>query len=336
MSSSGTPISPGDEVRVIDERGRDLADGELGELVCRGPYTIRGYYKSPEATLAAFTADGFYRMGDVVRKIGRQIYVEGRLKDLINRGGEKISSEEVENHLLAHPKIKSVSVVAMPDATFGEKACAFVILHDDASLSLEGIKDFLMARGIAKFKLPERLELVAEFPTSAAGKILRRELRRMIAAKLEMERSAAGALAGNVQCLQSSPDSGTDGGAERAEHRRRRHGLDKADALTGGALRGQHAAVTGAFRRHWSCDCSDPGAARRGCNADGPKPGGAGERGNAPAESLFGKISVRIGRCLRREVASQPPLMRHKNVLGRENPRQQCGNCRGHAFSRPI
>ncbi len=205
MSSSGTPISPGDEVRVIDERGRDLADGELGELVCRGPYTIRGYYKSPEATLAAFTADGFYRMGDAVRKIGRQIYVEGRLKDLINRGGEKISSEEVENHLLAHPKIKSVSVVAMPDATFGEKACAFVILHDDASLSLEGIKDFLMARGIAKFKLPERLELVAEFPTSAAGKILRRELRRMIAAKLEMERSAAGALAGNVSMPAKQP-----------------------------------------------------------------------------------------------------------------------------------
>jgi 2,3-dihydroxybenzoate-AMP ligase len=187
LTSSGSPVSPADEIKVIDECGRELPDGEIGELVCRGPYTIRGYYDAPEANRNAFTADGFYRMGDAVRKIGRIVYVEGRLKDIINRGGEKISSTEVENHLLAHPRIKSACVVAMPDATFGEKACAFVIPRDDAPLVLEDIKVFLIARRIAKFKLPERLELVADFPISAAGKILRRELRRMVADKIAGE-----------------------------------------------------------------------------------------------------------------------------------------------------
>lgn len=187
LTSSGSPVSAADEIKVIDECGRELPDGEIGELVCRGPYTIRGYYDAPEANRNAFTADGFYRMGDAVRKIGRIVYVEGRLKDIINRGGEKISSTEVENHLLAHPRIKSACVVAMPDATFGEKACAFVIPRDDAPLVLEDIKVFLIARRIAKFKLPERLELVADFPISAAGKILRRELRRMVADKIAGE-----------------------------------------------------------------------------------------------------------------------------------------------------
>jgi 2,3-dihydroxybenzoate-AMP ligase len=191
MTSSGRPVSPADEIKVVDEDGREVADGVVGELVCRGPYTIRGYYRAPEATRAAFTADGFYRMGDAVRKAGGHLYVEGRLKDLINRGGEKISSEEVENHLLAHPQIANACVVAMPDEAFGEKACAFVIPRGDDALALDGIKDFLIARQIAKFKLPERLEVVPSFPTSAAGKILRRELRRIIAEKIEGELAQA-------------------------------------------------------------------------------------------------------------------------------------------------
>ncbi len=191
LTSSGRPVSPADEVKVVDESGREVPDGVVGELICRGPYTIRGYYKAPEATRAAFTADGFYRMGDAVRKMGEHLFVEGRLKDLINRGGEKISSEEVENHLLAHPGIRSACVVAMPDPTFGEKACAFLIEKGEAKLSLADVKSFLLSRGIAKFKLPERLEIVAEFPTSAAGKILRRDLRRAIADKIAEEEKAS-------------------------------------------------------------------------------------------------------------------------------------------------
>ena len=181
FTSSGRPISPADEIRIVDEQGKDVADGAVGELICRGPYTMRGYYDAPEKNRAAFTADGYYRMGDMVRRIDGNLYVEGRLKDIINRGGEKISCEEVENHILGHPKIKNVCVVAMPDEVFGEKACAFVIPVDGETVDLDEIKNFLLGRNIAKFKLPERLMLMKEFPTSAAGKVLRRELRQVAA-----------------------------------------------------------------------------------------------------------------------------------------------------------
>ena len=181
FTSSGRPISPADEIRIVDERGNDVADGIVGELICRGPYTVRGYYNAPDKDRAAFTGDGYYRMGDMVRRVGGNLYVEGRLKDIINRGGEKISCEEVENYILGHPKIKNVCIVAMPDATFGEKACAFVIPVAGETVGLDEIKSFLLARNIAKFKLPERLTVVNEFPISPAGKILRRELREVAA-----------------------------------------------------------------------------------------------------------------------------------------------------------
>lgn len=187
--SSGRPISDADEIKVIDEYGNALCEGQIGELVARGPYTIRGYYKAEAANRDAFTADGFYRMGDIVRVVGGYIYLEGRRKDLINRGGEKISCEEVENYILAHPKVMSACVVAMPDAVFGEKACAFAILRQGCALTLEELVSFLQSRDIARFKLPERLEIVDEFPISPAGKILRRELRAEIARILQSEQS---------------------------------------------------------------------------------------------------------------------------------------------------
>jgi 2,3-dihydroxybenzoate-AMP ligase len=184
FTSSGRPISPADEIRIIDEQGKDVPDGAVGELICRGPYTIRGYYNAPEKDRTAFTGDGFYRMGDMVRRVDGNLFVEGRLKDIINRGGEKISCEEVENYILGHPKIKNVCVVAMPDEVFGEKACAFVIPVDGETVDLEEIKTFLLGRDIAKFKLPERLAIMKEFPISPAGKILRRELRQVAASKV--------------------------------------------------------------------------------------------------------------------------------------------------------
>lgn len=189
FTSSGRPISPADEIRVVDDNSNDVPDGVAGELICRGPYTVRGYYKAPEKTRAAFTADGFYRMGDVVRRIDGNLYVEGRLKDIINRGGEKISCEEIENHILSHPKIQNACVVAMPDPVFGEKACAFIIPVAGATLDLDEMKGFLLGRNIAKFKLPERLMLVREFPTSPAGKILRRELRRIVSDEIAPSRA---------------------------------------------------------------------------------------------------------------------------------------------------
>jgi len=189
FESSGAPISPADEIKVVAEDGRELPDGEAGELLCRGPYTIRGYYKAPEINQRSFTADGFYRMGDIVRKVGNYLYVEGRKKDLINRGGEKISCEEIENHILAHDKVAAACVVAMPDETFGEKACAYIIPRTGQTIDLSELTNFLLQRDIAKFKFPERLELVTEFPISPAGKILRRDLRAMIAKRLDAERA---------------------------------------------------------------------------------------------------------------------------------------------------
>jgi 2,3-dihydroxybenzoate-AMP ligase len=191
--SSGRPISQADEVLVVDDRGRPVADGTPGELICRGPYTIRGYYNAPEINAAAFTADGYYRTGDVVRRVDSYLYVEGRKKDLINRGGEKISCEEIENHIYALGKVKGVCVVAMPDPVFGEKGCAFVMLKPGESLCFDELKAFLLARRIAKFKLPERLEIVDAFPTSPAGKILRRELRRIVAERIAVEQAAVAA-----------------------------------------------------------------------------------------------------------------------------------------------
>ncbi|WHZ11883.1 MAG: Long-chain-fatty-acid--CoA ligase [Burkholderiaceae bacterium] len=190
LESSGSPACEQDEIKVVDVDGNEVPDGEPGELLARGPYTIRGYYNAPGINAAAFTADGFYRMGDVVRKIGRNLFTDGRKKDLINRGGEKISSDEVENLILMHPAIEGCCVVAMPDPHYGEKACAFVVLHAGRTVDLAGLREFLLAQRIAKFKLPERIEVVERFPVSPAGKILRRELRERIAATLEREQRA--------------------------------------------------------------------------------------------------------------------------------------------------
>ena len=189
MTSSGAPVCEEDEIRVVDDDGREVPDGEVGELVTRGPYTIQGYYNAPEKNAEAFTADGFYRMGDIVRKRGRHVFTEGRRKDLINRGGEKISCEEVENLIFGHPKVKAVTLVAMPDPVFGEKACAFVIPKEGETLGFDELVAFLRAQKIASFKLPERLEVVKEFPLSPVGKILKRQLRETIAARMEAERA---------------------------------------------------------------------------------------------------------------------------------------------------
>jgi 2,3-dihydroxybenzoate-AMP ligase len=191
LTSSGVPVCEDDEIKVLDDDGKEVADGQPGELVTRGPYTIQGYYKAPEKQAEAFTPDGFYRMGDIVRKVGRHVFTEGRRKDLINRGGEKISCEEVENLIFGHPKVKAVTLVAMPDPVFGEKACAFVIAKDGETLEFGELIAFLRSQKIASFKLPERLEVVSQFPLSPVGKILKRQLREMIAAQIETEKAGA-------------------------------------------------------------------------------------------------------------------------------------------------
>jgi 2,3-dihydroxybenzoate-AMP ligase len=187
LESSGAPVCDADEIRVVDDDGNDVPDGAPGELIARGPYTIKGYYNAGEKNKEAFTADGFYRMGDIVRKRGRYVFAEGRKKDLINRGGEKISCEEVENLILKHPFVHQVALAAMPDPVFGEKACAFVVTRPGRTLGFDELIAFLRAQNIASFKLPERLEVVEQLPTSPVGKVLKQKLREAIAAKLAGE-----------------------------------------------------------------------------------------------------------------------------------------------------
>ena len=187
FESSGAPVSDDDEIRVIDDAGHEVSDGEAGELVTRGPYTIRGYYNAPDKNFEAFLPGGWYRMGDIVRRRGRYVYTEGRRKDMINRGGEKISCEEIEDLILAHPKVKSVVLVSMPDPVFGEKACACVVTRPGETLIFPELIAFLRSKQIASFKLPERLELFDELPVSPVGKILKRQLRDTVAAKVAAE-----------------------------------------------------------------------------------------------------------------------------------------------------
>ncbi|GAB7025434.1 (2,3-dihydroxybenzoyl)adenylate synthase [Geotalea toluenoxydans] len=183
LHTQGRPQSPGDEFRIVDpESGKEVAPGEVGELWCRGPHTIRGYYRADEHNARAFSPDGFYKSGDLVRlHPSGNIVVEGRNKDCINRGGEKISAEEIENHLIAHGSVLNCAVVAMPDAIFGEKCCAFVVPAPGASLTLEGLCEFLIKeRKIARFKLPERLETLDALPLTNVGKVNKKALREII------------------------------------------------------------------------------------------------------------------------------------------------------------
>jgi 2,3-dihydroxybenzoate-AMP ligase len=188
MESSGRPVSPADEVKVIDDDENILPFGVVGELATRGPYTVCGYFRAPDRNKTAWTSDGFYKMGDLVRMNEKgYIFTEGRKKDVINRGGEKINVEEVENLILSYPKVKNVAIVAMPDPIFMERACAYVILKAGEAMTFKELSTYLLTKNIAKFKLPERLEVVNEFPLSPAGKILKRDLRADIAKKLERE-----------------------------------------------------------------------------------------------------------------------------------------------------
>lgn len=179
VTTQGRPISPDDEIRVVDDEDREVPAGEPGHLLTRGPYTIRGYWNAPEHNARSFTADGFYRTGDVVRVTPTgHLVVEGRAKDQINRGGEKIAAEEVENHILAHPSVHDANVVGEPDAYLGERTCAYVILREGAEpLRPAAVKKFVRERGLAAYKVPDRVEFVAAFPKTGVGKVSKRDLR---------------------------------------------------------------------------------------------------------------------------------------------------------------
>ncbi|MEV6434000.1 (2,3-dihydroxybenzoyl)adenylate synthase [Streptomyces anulatus] len=168
----GRPISPADEVRVVGPDDREVGEGEEGELLTRGPYTLRGYYRAAEHNAKSFTPDGFYRSGDLVRRLpSGHLIVVGRSKDQINRGGEKIPATEVEGHLLAHPGIRSVALVAAPDPDFGERAVAFVVPAGERSPDRRELAAFLADRGLAAYKAPAEVRTIDAMPLTPVGKI---------------------------------------------------------------------------------------------------------------------------------------------------------------------
>jgi len=192
-STVGRPLIPEDEVRVVRPGTETLCDlDEEGELQCRGPYTLSGYYNSPEHNRIAFTEDGFYRTGDLVvrREIGGNTYYafSGRTKDVVDRGTEKISCEEIEAAVAVHPDVNAVAVVGMPDKRLGERVCAYLVPRNESSIpTVPELGQFLESFGLAKFKWPERIELIANLPVTKVGKFDKAALRQDIEAKLAHE-----------------------------------------------------------------------------------------------------------------------------------------------------
>jgi 2,3-dihydroxybenzoate-AMP ligase len=177
LETVGRPICPEDEVRLVNEHGVECGPGEVGELWARGPYTLRGYFNAPEHNTRAFSQDGFYMSGDLMwRHPSGNYVVAGRTKDLINRGGEKISAEEVENLILAHPAVLNVACVPVDHDVLGEQMCACVVLRDGASLTLAELVAHLQGYELARHKLPERLEVYDALPLSPVGKVSKKDL----------------------------------------------------------------------------------------------------------------------------------------------------------------
>ncbi|MGW5171768.1 (2,3-dihydroxybenzoyl)adenylate synthase [Streptomyces nodosus] len=190
VTTQGLPISDDDEIRVVDDADRDVPEGEFGHLLTRGPYTIRGYWRAAEHNRTAFTEDGFYRTGDIVRRTpSGHLVVEGRAKDQINRGGEKVAPEEIENIILAHPAVHDVSLVAVPDDYLGERTLAYVILREGAEpLKPIAVKRFVRERGVAAYKVPDLVEFVDAFPQTGVGKVSKNGLRSTAAAAEQQHR----------------------------------------------------------------------------------------------------------------------------------------------------
>jgi 2,3-dihydroxybenzoate-AMP ligase len=172
-------------VKLVDYNNKEVKPGEVGELAIKGPMTFKGYFRVPEENAKCFDEEGFFHTGDLMslRPDGRYV-VEGRMKDMIIRGGENVFPEPVETWLMEHPKVINTAVVGMPDAKLGEKLCAFVQLAEGEELTFEQMKEYMKEKGIAVFQWPERLEVVQGWPLTALNKIDKRLLRAYVTNKV--------------------------------------------------------------------------------------------------------------------------------------------------------
>jgi 2,3-dihydroxybenzoate-AMP ligase len=181
--SQGRPICDADEIRIVDENGRPVPPGTPGVLLTRGPCTPRGYYRAPGYNARAFV-DGWLNTGDIVReRPDGNLVVEGRDKDMINRGGEKVSAEEVESFAYQVDGVTLAAAVAMPDPDLGERVCLFVVPRRAATVRLADIQAVMLRAGVARYKLPERLVVVESLPSKGIGKIDKKALRASLGAR---------------------------------------------------------------------------------------------------------------------------------------------------------
>jgi 2,3-dihydroxybenzoate-AMP ligase len=185
-STVGRPTCPYDTYKVIDKDGREISPGEQGELVLKGPGVFTGYYNNPEENKAVFTRDGFFRTGDVAR-IDEKGYITltGRIKEMINRGGESISATEIERLITRHPEVAAVAVIPMPDPLMGERVCAYIQPKPGARLTFERIISFLKEQRASVLQLPERIEFIHAMPYTGAQKTDKRRLQKDIANKVQ-------------------------------------------------------------------------------------------------------------------------------------------------------
>ena len=179
---------PGNQVRLLDEDGNEVPEGEPGILYFRGPHAPAGYYRDKELTATVFDPDGWTTTGDIVKFDQGCLWILGRSKDMIIRGGQNIYPAEIEGLLNEHPKVASVAIVGYPDREMGERCCAYVIPKAGQDFTFEEMVEFLKGKQLAMFKLPERLEVVDEFPgVGDSGKVNKEALKKDIREKIGAE-----------------------------------------------------------------------------------------------------------------------------------------------------
>ncbi|MEJ2156730.1 MAG: class I adenylate-forming enzyme family protein [Desulfobacteraceae bacterium] len=184
----GRPTLPHDIYKVVDAEGNALPPNQTGELLIKGPSVFSGYYNNPEENAKVFDKDGFFRTGDLAR-IAENGYITltGRCKEMINRGGESISSTEIEKLINLHPQVAAVAVVPMPDPLMGERACAYIETKGDATLTFEDVIAFHTEQKAAVLQLPERIEFIKKMPLTKAAKLDKMALRKDIESKVKVE-----------------------------------------------------------------------------------------------------------------------------------------------------
>ena len=182
----GHMLFPGNKLKLLTEDGTEAVEGEPGILWFRGPHAPAGFYRDQKMTADVYDEDGWCTTEDIVKLDRGCLWILGRAKDMIIRGGQNIYPAEVEGLLNEHPSVGAVALVGMPDREFGEKVCAYVSLKQGKSLDFEGMKSFLLEKQLAKYKLPERLEIIEAMPTVGdSGKIDKKVLKNDIEEKVK-------------------------------------------------------------------------------------------------------------------------------------------------------